>query len=137
VVPRAIAVKASIVGEDFRESGRRALLNFGHTIGHAVEILAPLPHGLAVSVGMVAAGVVSNRRYGFDVGWLTDLLFSTGLPVAAAGVSRSAALDLIARDKKRTSDGVRMILLRSISDPVIDVVSSDEVQAALDAVGAV
>lgn len=137
VVPRAISVKAGIVSEDFRESGRRALLNFGHTIGHAVEVLAPLPHGLAVSVGMVAAGVVSSRRYGFDVGWLTDLLFSTGLPVAAAGVSRSAAVELIARDKKRSADGVRMVLLRSIADPVVEAVSSDEIEGALDAVGAV
>lgn len=137
VVPRAIAVKARIVHDDFRESGRRALLNFGHTIGHAVELLAPLPHGLAVSVGMVAAGVVSSRRYGFDVGWLTDLLFSTGLPVAAAGVPRAAALDLIGRDKKRSAEGVRMVLLRSIADPVVEPVSPAEIEAALDAVGAV
>jgi 3-dehydroquinate synthase len=137
VVPRAIAVKAAIVRDDFRESGRRSLLNFGHTIGHAVELLAPLPHGLAVSVGMVAAGIVSNRRYGFDAGWLTDLLFSTGLPVAAAGVSKPAAVDLIARDKKRSADGVRMVLLRSIADPVIEVVSTDELESALVAVGAV
>jgi 3-dehydroquinate synthase len=137
VVPRAIAVKAEIVREDFRESDRRALLNFGHTIGHAVEILAPLPHGLAVSVGMVAAGIVSSRRYGFDAGWLTDLLFSTGLPVAAAGVSKSAALELIARDKKRSAEGVRMVLLRSIADPVVEVVSPEEIEGALDAVGAV
>ncbi len=137
VVPRAIAVKAGIVSDDFRESGRRALLNFGHTIGHAVELLAPLPHGLAVSVGMVAAGVVSRRRYGFDVGWLTDLLFATGLPVAAAGVSRSVAVELIARDKKRSAEGVRMVLLRSVADPVVEAVSSGEIEAALGAVGAV
>ena len=136
VVPRAIAVKAGIVRDDFRESGRRALLNFGHTIGHAVELLAPLPHGLAVSVGMVAAGFVSSRRYGFDVGWLTDLLFSTGLPVAAAGVSKTAAVELIARDKKRSAEGIRMVLLRAIGDPVVEPVSSDEIVAALDAVGA-
>jgi 3-dehydroquinate synthetase len=136
VVPRAIGVKAAIVNDDFRESGSRALLNFGHTIGHAVELLAPLPHGLAVSVGMVAAGVVSSRRFGFDVGWLTDLLFATGLPVAAAGVSKSAALELIARDKKRSAEGIRMVLLRSIGDPVVEVVSVEEVEAALDAVGA-
>ena len=137
VVPRAVAVKTDVVTADFRESGRRALLNFGHTIGHAVELLAPLPHGFAVSVGMVAAGIVSSRRYGFDVEWLTDLLFTTGLPVAAAGVSKAAALELIERDKKRSAEGIRMVLLRSIGDPVIEVVSSDEVAAGLDAVGAV
>lgn len=137
VVPRAIAVKAGIVSDDFRESGRRALLNFGHTVGHAVELLGPLPHGFAVSVGMVAAGVISARRFGFDVGWLTDLLFSIGLPVAAAGVSKSAATELIARDKKRSAEGVRMVLLRDIADPVVEAVSPAEIEAALDAVGAV
>lgn len=137
VVPKAVAVKAAIVSADFREAGERALLNFGHTVGHAVELLAPLPHGFAVSVGMVAAGVVSKARYGFDAGWLTDLLFSVGLPVASAGLSRSAALELIGRDKKRTADGIRMVLLRSVGDPVVETVSAEEVGSALDAIGAV
>lgn len=137
VVPRAIAVKAAIVSDDFRESGRRALLNFGHTIGHAVELLAPLPHGFAVSVGMVAAGAVSRWRHGFDSDWLTELLFSTGLPVAASGVPKKAALELIQRDKKRSAEGVRMVLLRGVADPVIEVVSVEEISGALEAVGAV
>lgn len=137
VVPKAVAVKADIVRSDFRESGDRALLNFGHTIGHAVEILAPMPHGLAVSVGMVAAGLVSRARYGFDAAWMTDLLFSVGLPVAAAGISRSSALELVERDKKRTADGIRMVLLRAVGDPVIEVVSREEIAGALEAIGAI
>ena len=137
VVPKAVAVKADIVRDDFRESANRALLNFGHTIGHAVELLGPMPHGHAVSVGMVAAGLISRSRHGFDAGWLTDLLFAVGLPVAAAGISRSAGLELVDRDKKRTAAGIRMVLLRSVADPVIEVVSRDEVAAALDAIGAV
>lgn len=136
VVPRSIAVKAAVVEEDFRESGRRAILNLGHTIGHAVEIVAGIPHGHAVSIGMVAAGVVSNRRYGFDHRWLTDLLFSIGLPVAAAGVSAGACRDLVARDKKRSSDGVRMVLLQGIADPVVEPVTDDDIDLALHAIGA-
>ncbi|MGI8518100.1 MAG: 3-dehydroquinate synthase [Acidimicrobiia bacterium] len=65
VVKRAVAVKVEVVGSDFRENDRRAVLNFGHTIGHAVELLAPMPHGLAVAVGMVAAGTISAIRHGF------------------------------------------------------------------------
>jgi 3-dehydroquinate synthase len=137
VVARAVAVKAAIVTEDFREAGDRALLNFGHTLGHAVEILAPLPHGFAVSVGMVAAGLVSAARFGFDSAWLTDLLFTVGLPVAASGISGSAAVQLVQRDKKRTADGIRMVLLRSIGDPVIETVSLEEIGSALAAIGAV
>lgn len=137
VVPAAIAVKTQVVAADFRETGERILLNFGHTIGHAVETLTGMAHGYAVSVGMVAAGYVSAGRFGFDSGWLTDLLFSLGLPVAAAGIPGAAALDLVLRDKKRTADGIRMVLLRTVGDPVVDVVSEDEILAGLDAIGAI
>lgn len=136
VVAGAISVKAGVVTRDFREAGERAILNFGHTIGHAVEIQTGTAHGFAVSIGMVAAGVVSARRHGFDAEWLTGLLFSMGLPVAAAGVSIGPALDLIARDKKRTVDGVRMVLLRSVGDPVVEPVTTDDLEAALQAIGA-
>jgi 3-dehydroquinate synthase len=135
IVPRAIAVKVDVVREDPTEQGRRAILNLGHTVGHAVEYLAGVPHGHAVSVGLVAAGVVSHHRYGFDQRWLTDLLFSLGLPVAASGVSLDAALTLVARDKKRTADGVRMVLLRDVGQPVVEVVSTGEVEMAMRAVG--
>jgi len=135
VVPRAVAVKAAVVGDDPIERGRRAILNLGHTIGHAVEILGPMSHGSAVSVGLVAAAVVSNARYGFDNAWLTALLFDLGLPVAAAGISLPAAMELIERDKKRTPDGIRMVLLRGVGDPVVDVVTRDELEIALRAVG--
>ncbi|HVR34046.1 MAG TPA: 3-dehydroquinate synthase family protein [Acidimicrobiia bacterium] len=135
IVPRAIAVKAEVVGDDLTEQGRRAILNFGHTIGHVVEVLAPMPHGHAVSVGMVAAAVLSNARYGFDHRWLTALLFELGLPVAAAGVSIRAALDLVQRDKKRTADGTQMVLLRGVGDPVVELVSPEELEAAMRAIG--
>ena len=135
IVPRAIAVKAEVVGGDLTEQGRRVILNFGHTIGHAVEVLAPMPHGHAVSVGMVAAAVLSNARYGFDHRWLTALLFELGLPVAAAGVPIRAALALVERDKKRTVDGTRMVLLRGVGDPVVELVSPEELEAAMRAVG--
>jgi 3-dehydroquinate synthase len=135
VVPRAIAVKVGVVSEDFRESGRRAILNFGHTIGHAVETVTGLAHGHAVSVGMVAAAEVSRVRYGFDATSLTHTLFSLGLPVASAGTSKRAVLDLVARDKKRTAGAVRMVLLREIADPVVETVTEAELDAALEAVG--
>lgn len=136
VVAPAIAVKAAVVSEDFRESGRRAILNFGHTIGHGIEGVTGMPHGHAVGVGMVAAAAVSAVRYGVDARWITDLVFSLGLPVAAAGVSRRAVLDLVSRDKKRDRSGVRMVLLRAIGDPVVEPVGDDELGLALEAVGA-
>jgi 3-dehydroquinate synthase len=135
VVTRAIAMKAEVVGEDFREGGRRAILNFGHTIGHGIESITGIPHGYAVAIGMVAAGAVSQVRHGFDGGSLTDLIFSLGLPIASAGTSRSAILEKVARDKKRNADGVRMVLLRDIADVVVEPVSPEELDIGLRAVG--
>jgi 3-dehydroquinate synthetase len=135
VVRRAVAVKADVVGSDFRESDRRAILNFGHTIGHAVEILAAMPHGLAVAVGMVAAATISAARFGFDSRGLVETVFGLGLPVAAAGVSAGPALDLIQKDKKRSREGTRMVLLRDVGDPVVEPVPVQLLELGLAAVG--
>jgi 3-dehydroquinate synthetase len=135
VVTRSIKVKAEVVGADYREDGRRAILNFGHTVGHGVEMTAGMPHGLAVAVGMVAAGAVSAARYGFPSQWLTDLIFSLGLPVSAFGVSRDSVLAFVDRDKKRTIEGTRMVLLRAVGEPVVEFVDKAELDLALAAVG--
>lgn len=136
VVERSVRVKADIVSGDYRETDRRAILNFGHTIGHAVEVLAPLPHGSAVAVGMVAAAAISSAKLGFDHRPLVDNLFALGLPVAAGGVSRNAALDLIALDKKRTKTAVRMVLLQAVGMPVVTTVEPDLLDLGLAAIGA-
>ncbi|MCA1734643.1 MAG: hypothetical protein LC739_00570 [Actinobacteria bacterium] len=135
LVKRAVAVKVEVVGSDFRDNDRRAVLNFGHTIGHAVELLAPMPHGLAVAVGMVAAGTISAIRYGFDSRGLVETVFGLGLPVAAAGVTPGPALDLIRKDKKRSSQGTRMVLLRQIADPVVEPVPENLIELGLAAIG--
>ncbi len=131
VVPAAIRVKASIVSSDFRESGDRALLNLGHTVGHAIEVLAGLPHGHAVAVGMAAEGTISELRYGFKRVQMLSVLTGAGLPVTASGISSQEALDLMARDKKRVVTEIRMPLLRGIGDPVLDTVSTAELELAL------
>ena len=135
VVTRSIRVKAAVVGGDFREDGRRAILNFGHTIGHGVEMAAGMPHGMAVAIGMVAAGAISAARYGFPARWLTDVIFSLGLPVSTFGVSHDAVLGFVGRDKKRSPDGTRMVLLRTVGDPVVDLVDDAEIDLGLSAVG--
>jgi 3-dehydroquinate synthetase len=135
VVQRSVAVKVGIVNGDYREADSRAFLNFGHTIGHAIEVLAPMPHGLAVAVGMVAAATISAARYGFDSADLVETVFGLGLPVAAAGVAPGPALALIRKDKKRTREGVRMVLLRGLGDPVIEPVSDELIELGLAAVG--
>jgi len=136
VVTRAAAVKAKVVGEDERDSGVRAILNFGHTIGHAIEFASPLSHGECVAVGMVAAGRISERRLrfpGFErmVGAIARL----GLPVEVDGLDRARVEDLLRHDKKRDSEGQRMILLRAFGDPVLEHIDEHDLDAGLGAVG--
>lgn len=135
VVRRAAAVKTEVVAGDFREAGRRAILNFGHTIGHGVEAACGMPHGLAVAVGMAAAAEVSARRHGFDPMLVRGPLQKLGLPTQSPPVDRERVLTLISRDKKRTAQGLRMVLLRGIGDPVVEPVSAGEIDLGLAAVG--
>lgn len=136
VVPKAVAVKAAIVRRDPREQGDRALLNFGHTIGHAVEIAGGLSHGDAVAVGVIAAGRVSERLCGFrETSRLQRAIETLGLPTAVRGVSRESVLPLLGRDKKRDSIGLRMVLLKSIADPEVRYVAAADVDSGLRAIG--
>lgn len=135
VVRRAVAVKTEVVTGDFREAGRRAILNFGHTIGHGVEAACGMPHGLAVAVGMVAAAEISAHRYGFDPMLVRGPLRKLGLPTQAPPVDREQVATLISRDKKRTAHGLRMVLLRGIGDPVVEQVGPEEIDLGLAAAG--
>lgn len=135
VVSRAVAVKAEVVSEDFRETGRRAILNFGHTLGHGIEVVCGLPHGHAVAVGMVAAAAISADRHGFDEARVRVPLERLGLPTRIDTAAPDAILRLAQRDKKRTASGLRMVLLREIGDPVVEYVDEAALRLGLAAVG--
>ncbi len=135
VVRRAVSVKAAVVEDDFTEAGRRAVLNYGHTIGHAVEMAAGMSHGRAVAVGMVAAGEASARVCGFTgAGRQRRLIASLGLPVAAPGLDLDEARRLLSLDKKRDAAGLRMVLLEDVGKPTVTHVDSATVEAALTAI---
>lgn len=117
IVRRGSAVKAEIVSEDELESGRRALLNYGHTVGHAIEALTgygTYRHGEAVGLGMVFAARLAERLEIADNG-LADrtvaVLDGLGLPTRGLRLDPQAVWDVMARDKK-ARDGVRFILSR-------------------------
>lgn len=136
VVPAAIEVKVKTVTEDFRESGRRAILNYGHTIGHAIEVAAGITHGAAVSIGMIAAGRVSAEVLGFSGnGRQRAVLERIGLPTAAPAVDADLVMDLMARDKKRNQEGLRMVLLRDFGEPVVQHVSTESIHFGLREIG--
>ena len=133
LIRHSIRFKAAVVGEDELEGGRRATLNYGHTIGHALEAAADfaLPHGSAISAGMVAAARLSRSRFTTDLtGLHEDLLLSAGLPLRAPGVDVEAALAAMSRDKKRSltdgRTGHRFVLLKDVGAPVYGVPVGDD-----------
>jgi len=135
VVGRAVAVKVGVVGEDFREAGKRAILNYGHTIGHAVEVSGGISHGEAVAIGMVAAGAVSAELTGFTgAEHQRSIIEKLGLPTGVREVDRDELKRLISLDKKRDSTGVRMVLLEGVGQPVVVAVDGAAINLALDAI---
>ena len=142
LIAHSVRFKAEVVAEDEFEGGRRAVLNYGHTIGHGLEAAAgyELAHGEAISAGMVAAARLTNQRYGEDrVALHEDLLKTAGLPTKVPKVTVDGVISMMGRDKKRrASDGVgghRFVMLEDIGRPVWDVpVSDEEVRGAIEAV---
>jgi 3-dehydroquinate synthase len=138
----SVRFKARVVAEDELERGRRAILNYGHTIGHGLEAAAgySLPHGEAVAAGMVAAAHLARARLGTDLVPLHEgLLASAGLPTTAPAVEPEKVLAAMARDKKRRSaDGAaghRFVLLEDVGRPLWGVpVGEEEVRRAIGAV---
>ncbi len=136
IISRALSVKALLVEQDPSDRGLRAVLNFGHTIGHAIEFASTLSHGESVSLGMVAAARLSEKREGFRFADRIEATLSgLGLPVSIGGVDRNRLLDLVRMDKKRDAEGVRMVLLKAVGEPVVTHVDAADIGYALDSIG--
>jgi 3-dehydroquinate synthase len=136
VIERAIAVKARIVSQDFREGGVRAYLNYGHTVGHAVEVAGSTSHGEAVAIGMVAAGFVGERMVGFDQRIeQEDLIGGLGLPTRSPNVDPLEIARLMALDKKRDAGGIRFVVLETFGAPRVVHPDDATVRASLRAIG--
>ncbi len=126
VIFRSCEIKARLVVTDEREQGIRALLNFGHTFGHAVENAlgyGKLLHGEAVSVGMLMAADLSARMNWISsatVSRIKDLLVAAGLPISLPDeLSAKQLLELMKVDKKNVNLRFRFILLKDIGDAVV------------------
>ena len=141
-IRRSVAIKAAVVSEDEREeTGRRTILNYGHTVGHAIEAVTEygrLRHGEADAIGMTAAGAIS-RRLGLlpvDVERRQrTLLERFGLPTSAKGLNRDDLLSAMALDKKVRAGAIRWVLLEDVGRTVLrDDVPEEVVEQALDEV---
>jgi 3-dehydroquinate synthase len=139
-IRRSCEIKAAIVAEDEREHGRRALLNLGHTFGHAIETAAGYGewlHGEAVAAGLVMAADLSQRLGWIDaaeVARVASLLARAGLPVVAPPIGAGRALELMGLDKKVLAGRIRLVLLRRLGEGVV---SGDYPSQALEATLAV
>jgi len=124
-IRRACAIKAAIVAQDEREQGPRALLNLGHTFGHAIEAGAgfgAVLHGEAVAAGLVLAAELSartGRMPAADAARVRALLEAAGLPVDPPRIGRVRMLELMAMDKKVKGGAIRLVLLDGIGEAVV------------------
>jgi 3-dehydroquinate synthase len=120
-IHRSCEIKAAVVAEDERERGRRALLNFGHTFGHAIENCVGYGewlHGEAVAAGMIMASRLSDMP-GSDLDRLRNLLVATGLPVDPPAVGADALGRAMKLDKKVQQKRLRFVLLKTLGEAFV------------------
>jgi 3-dehydroquinate synthase len=140
LVEAAIRTKAEVVGADEREAGRRTVLNYGHTLGHALERLAGyrgLRHGEAVALGMVFAARVAEATGLAAPGLVeghVELLRAAGLPVGGVDLDPDAVLEAMGTDKKHggAGGGLRLVLLSAPGRPRL--VPAPERQVLVEAI---
>ncbi len=125
-IARSCQDKADIVAQDEREQGKRALLNLGHTFGHAIETglgYGQILHGEGVAIGMMMAADLSQRMGWLqteDVARIAALLTAAGLPISVpAGMTVTQFMDLMAVDKKVKNGQIRLVLLKQLGQAVI------------------
>ncbi len=143
IITGSCRIKLAIIKDDIREGGARKLVNFGHTVGHAVEALShetssPLLHGEAVSIGMAAEAGISVRLDKLaqtDLERVRQALANAGLPVSASGIRAEDILDKMRSDKKNTGGRLNFTLLDRIGHAVYNQeVSSEVVTEAIKAI---
>jgi 3-dehydroquinate synthase len=128
IITASVTIKVAVVESDTTESGQRKLVNFGHTIGHAIEALSlktdqPLLHGEAISIGMVAESHIAVHQgllTQADSNKITVALEHAGLPVAYKGLESAAIVAVMQSDKKNTAGSINFVLLDRIGHALYD-----------------
>jgi 3-dehydroquinate synthase len=124
IVLKNVQIKAGVVAVDEKETGLRAILNYGHTVGHAVEVLSGfrLKHGQAVAIGMVAEAKISQRLgilNSGDVDRLEKLIVKAGLPTRIPKTDIKKLMQVMMHDKKVRQGRLTFALLKSIGEAFI------------------
>ena len=141
MVYESCMIKKRVVEEDPTEQGERALLNFGHTLGHAVEKLEnfTMHHGHCVGLGCIGAARISQLRGMLTEEEMADIrntFLSFGIPDAAPGLVWEQVLKTTQSDKKVDAGVIRFVLLKAIGQAYVDTtVTADEMRAGFDVIG--
>lgn len=136
-IRRSCELKADVVRQDEREGGLRAILNFGHTFGHAIEAglgYGQWLHGEAVGCGMVMAADLSQRLGYIDVEMrdrISDLVRRAGLPVRAPDLGAERWIELMQVDKKNEGGEIKFVLLKPLGRALVTPVSEESLRATL------
>jgi len=137
-VEKSCRIKALVVSQDEQEQGYRAVLNFGHTIGHALEAAAlyqKYRHGEAVAIGMVGAAYIA-REMGLIslplVKRIKNVIAGTGLPVSFSGISWEELWFHLQRDKKAQDGNINFVLPTSIGSVLISPVEPEMIRKIIE-----
>ncbi len=131
LIEKNVLQKFKIVQKDEFEKAERKLLNFGHTIGHAIENLYKIPHGHAVAIGMCMAAYISEKENEFkDTDALQTLIQKYHLPISIS-FDANKVFELMKMDKKRTTASINFILLDKIGKAIIQPISLQKLKKHL------
>jgi 3-dehydroquinate synthase len=133
LIRRNAEIKSGVVQQDEFEKGERRLLNFGHTLGHAIENMYELSHGQAISIGMTAACSISEKLTGFtESNRVIKVLDQYGLPTLAE-FDKQKAFDVLKMDKKREKKAMNYVLLDKIGKGVVQSIPMDQLENIIQA----
>jgi len=136
IIKRNVDIKYNVVANDEQETGERKLLNFGHTIGHAIENAGNLPHGHAISIGMVAACHISEMINGFskaDTKRIAELLSKYQLPVSFTS-DKEKTWEILLHDKKKSGNNMSFVVLDSIGQASIKSLPLDQLHKIFNSI---
>ena len=128
LIRRNVVIKSDVVAADEFEQGERRLLNFGHTLGHAIENVYELSHGQAISIGMVAASMISEEFTSFrESDRVIGVLKRYGLPTLAE-FDPKEVMDVLRMDKKKVRDTMNYVLLNKIGQGIVKAIPLVELE---------
>lgn len=134
LIRRNVVIKSDVVEKDEFENGDRRLLNFGHTLGHAIENVYELSHGRAISIGMVAACMISEEFTPFrETDRVMDALKRYGLPTLAE-FDPKEVMDVLRKDKKKVRDTMNYVMLNKIGQGIVKAIPLVELEKLVQSI---